>query len=162
MRYPTDNFVSVVCKVDPDMPVRTSEATWRGPVREGDGELALGSGAWSGKFSFRSRVEEDQPTQSNPEELVAAGHAGCFAMALANNLEAEGYEPERVHTSARCHLEMDNKQGPTITRIELTTEASVADIGESEFQDLAEASKTNCPVSRALSGVEITLDASLA
>lgn len=143
------------------MPIRTSEATWRGGVRDGDGEMALGSGSWRGGYSFRSRFREDEPTQSNPEELLAAGHAGCFSLALANNLEAEGYEPERVHTAADCHLEMRDDQGPTITRIELTTEVAVSEISESEFQDIAEDAKTNCPVSRALSGVDITLDATV-
>ncbi|MFB6084598.1 MAG: OsmC family peroxiredoxin [Halorientalis sp.] len=142
------------------MPVRTSEATWRGGVRDGDGEMALGSGAWRGEYSFRSRFREEEPAKSNPEELLAAGHAGCFSLALANNLEAEGYDPEEVHTTAHCHLEMRDDEGPTITRIELTTEASVPGIDDSEFQEIATDSKTNCPVSRALSGVDITLDAS--
>lgn len=141
------------------MPVRTSEATWRGGLQDGDGEMALGSGSWRGGYSFRSRFHEDEPTRSNPEELLAAGHAGCFSLALANNLESAGYEPERVHTTARCHLELRDEEGPTITRIELSTESTVAGISESEFQDIAEESKRNCPVSRALSGVEITLEA---
>ncbi|WP_311172327.1 OsmC family peroxiredoxin [Halobellus ordinarius] len=143
------------------MPIRTSEATWRGGVRDGDGEMALGSGSWRGGYSFRSRFRDDEPAQSNPEELIAAGHAGCFSLALANNLEAEGYDPDRVHTTADCHLEMLDDQGPTITRIELTTEAAVPEISESEFQDIAEDAKTNCPVSRALAGVDITVDASV-
>jgi len=143
------------------MPIRTSEATWRGGVRDGDGEMALGSGSWRGSYSFRSRFRDDEPAQSTPEELIAAGHAGCFSLALANNLEAEGYDPERVHTTADCHLEMRDDQGPTITRIELETEAAVPEISEAEFQDIAEDAKTNCPVSRALSGVDIALNASV-
>ncbi|MFB6217839.1 MAG: OsmC family peroxiredoxin [Halobacteriaceae archaeon] len=142
------------------MPVRTSEATWRGGLRDGDGEMALGSGAWRGGYSYRSRFQEDEPTRSNPEELVAAGHAGCFSLALANLLEQEGYEPEEVHTTADCHLEMRDDEGPTITRIDLQTEVEVPDIGDERFEELAQEAKAGCPVSRALSGVDITLDAS--
>lgn len=123
--------------------------------------MALGSGSWRGSYSFRSRFRDDESAQSNPEELIAAGHAGCFSLALANNLEEEGYEPERVHTTAECHLEMHDDLGPTITRMELTTEVAVPEISESEFLDIAEDAKTNCPVSRALSGVDIALDASV-
>jgi osmotically inducible protein OsmC len=143
------------------MPVRTSEATWRGGLRDGDGEMALGSGSWRGGYSFRSRFRDDEPAKTNPEELIAAGHAGCFSLAFANNLESAGYEPEDVHTTADCHLEMRDDEGPTITRIELTTEATVPEISDSEFQTIAEDAKTNCPVSRALSGVDISLQASL-
>lgn len=141
------------------MPVRSSEATWRGTVRDGDGEMALGSGAWRGGYSFRSRFSDEEPKRSNPEELIVAGHAGCFSLALANLLEGEGYEPEEINTVADCHLEMDREAGPTITRIELETDAEVPDIDDATFQDLAEEAKENCPVSRALSGVEITLEA---
>jgi osmotically inducible protein OsmC len=126
---------------------------------------ATGSGApdaetWRGGYTSRSRFRDDEPAQSNPEELIAAGHAGCFLLALANNLETEGYDPERVDTSAECHLEMIDDQGPTTTRIEPTTEAAIPEINEPEFRDIAEDAKNNCPVSRALSGVDITLDAS--
>lgn len=141
------------------MPVRSSEATWRGNVRDGDGEMVLGSGAWRGGYSFRSRFEDDEPEQANPEELIVAGHAGCFPLALANLLGGEGYTPEEVHTTADCHLEMDREAGPTISRIELAAEATVPDVDDATFQDLAEEAKENCPVSRALSGVEITLGA---
>lgn len=143
------------------MPVRTSEATWRGGVRDGEGETALGSGAWRGGFTYRSRFHEDEPTKSNPEELIASGHASCFSLALANRLEQNGYEPERIHTTADCHLEMDDDMGPTITRIDLETEVDVADIDETEFQNMAEQAKVGCPVSRALASIEITLEASL-
>ena len=143
------------------MPIRTSEATWRGGLRDGNGEMALGSGSWRGEYSFRSRFRDDEPTRSNPEELIAAGHAGCFSLALANNLESEGYDPERVHTTAECHLEMRDDEGPTITRIDLETEGTVPEISEPEFRDIADDAKVNCPVSRALSGVEITLEASV-
>lgn len=144
------------------MPVRTSEATWNGSVRDGNGEMALGSGSWRGEYSFRSRFQEDEPTKSNPEELLAAGHAGCFSLALANLLEQEGYAPERIHTVADCHMEMDEEHGPSITRIELDADAEVPDIDEETYLELAEEAKTNCPVSRALSGgIEVTLETSL-
>lgn len=141
------------------MPVRTSEATWTGRVRDGDGEMALGSGAWKGGYSFRSRFSDEEPSKSNPEELLAAGHAGCFSLALANLLEQEDYAPERIHTKADCHMEMDEEQGPTITRIELDSEATVPDITDDRFQEIAHEAKRTCPVSRALGGVEVTLDA---
>lgn len=143
------------------MPVRTSEATWRGGVQDGEGEMALGSGAWRGGYSFRSRVGEDEPNRSNPEELIAAGHAGCFSLSLANLLEQGGYDPEEIHTTADCHLELRDGEGPTITRIDLHTEAEVPGIDDEEFRELAEEAKVGCPVSRSLSGVEITLEASL-
>lgn len=142
------------------MPVRSSEATWRGDLQDGEGEMALGSGAWRGGYSFRSRFHEDEPSQSNPEELLAAAHSGCFSMSLANLLQQEGYEPERVHVTAECHLEMDESAGPTITRVHLSADVDVADVGDEEFQTIATEAKDGCPVSRALGGVDITLDAS--
>lgn len=143
------------------MPTRTSEATWSGRVRDGDGEMALGSGAWRGGFTFRSRFRDDEPTQSNPEELLVAGHAGCFSLSLANLLEQDGHEPERIHTTGTCHLEMDDEDGPTITRIELETEGQVPGVDEAEFEATAQEAKEGCPVSRALSGVEVTLEATV-
>lgn len=142
------------------MPVRTSEATWRNGVSDGDGEMALGSGSWRGAYSFRSRFREDEPSKSNPEELLAAAHASCFSLSLANGLEQAGFDPERVHTTADCHLEMLEDDGPTITRVELATDVDVPDVSDDEFQRIAENAKDSCPVSRALAGVEITLDAS--
>jgi osmotically inducible protein OsmC len=114
-------------------------------VKDGDGEMALGSGAWRGGFSFRSRVEEDEPSRSNLEELVAAGHAGCFSMALANRLEQERYDPEEAHTVANCHLEMREGEGPTITRVDLETTVNVADIDESKFQRFARGPRRGVP-----------------
>lgn len=141
------------------MPVRSSEAKWRGGVRNGEGEMSLGSGAWRGGYSFRSRFRDEEPKQSNPEELIAAGHAGCFSLALANMLEQDGYEPSEIRTKADCHLEMRDDEGPTISKIELTTEATVPNIDDETFQQYAEEAKSGCPVSRALSSVEIVLDA---
>lgn len=143
------------------MPVRTSNAVWRNGVRDGEGHLALGSGAWQGPYTYRSRFTEEEPKRSNPEELVAAGHAGCFSLALANQLEQAEHAPEEIRTDAECHLEMDEEAGPTITRLELTTEVEMADIEPDRFERLAAEAKEGCPVSRALAGVEITLDATL-
>ncbi|MDX1660630.1 MAG: OsmC family protein [Gemmatimonadota bacterium] len=141
------------------MPKRTGRAEWKGGLKEGDGSLALGSGAFQGAYSFGSRFEEGGGT--NPEELIGAAHAACFSMALAADLEREGYEPKRVSTTATVKLVADD-DGPRITTISLDCEAEVPDIEESAFQERAEGAKQNCPVSKALAGVEIELDATLA
>jgi lipoyl-dependent peroxiredoxin len=140
------------------MAVRNASANWHGSLQGGDGAMRLGSGAFEGPFSFRSRFEEGEGT--NPEELIGAAHAGCFSMALANGLSEAGHEPESVDTAARVHLEMGG-EGPGITRVELRTRARVPGIDEEEFRRQAEAAKQNCPVSKALGGVEIELDAQL-
>jgi lipoyl-dependent peroxiredoxin len=140
------------------MPVRKSEATWKGNLREGSGSMTIGKGVWEGSYSFPSRFEEGDGT--NPEELIGAAHAGCFSMAFANGLAGAGYAPESVHTVASVHLERQDG-GFTITTIELRTEARVPDIDEETFQEKAQEAKANCPVSRALTGVEIKVDASL-
>jgi lipoyl-dependent peroxiredoxin len=141
------------------MAVRTANARWEGALRDGSGTMALGSGAFEGQYSFGSRFENGAGT--NPEELIGAAHAGCFSMALADTLAEAGHEPRRIETSARVYLEpVEGDFG--ITRIELSTEGYVAGIDEGEFLHHAESAKKTCPVSRALAGVEISLDASLA
>lgn len=140
------------------MPTRSANATWNGGLKGGTGRMALGSGAFQGGFSFSTRFEEEPGT--NPEELIGAALAGCFSMALSGQLEKAGHPPKRVSTSAKVILEMLDG-GPTITRIELTTEADVPGIDESTFQETAEGAKKNCPVSRALAVPEIVLEASL-
>jgi osmotically inducible protein OsmC len=140
------------------MPTRTADAVWSGPMPGGEGTMKMASGAWEGPYSFSSRFEEGQGT--NPEELIGAAHAGCFSMAFAGNLGRAGHEPERVATSARVHIDKDG-DGFTITRIELATTATVPGIDEEEFQRIAQASKEGCPVSRALAGVDIQLEAKL-
>jgi lipoyl-dependent peroxiredoxin len=137
---------------------RTATAQWEGSIREGGGSVALGSGAFEGPYSFQSRFEDG--TGTNPEELIGAAHAGCFSMAFANTLATAGHDPQRVETSARVHLEPSDG-GPSITRIELETEAEVPGIAEEEFQQHARTAKENCPVSKALAGVAISLDATL-
>jgi osmotically inducible protein OsmC len=141
------------------MPTRKSEAEWNGTLREGSGRVKLGSGAFEGKYSFASRFEEAGGT--NPEELIAAAHAGCFSMALSAGLGKAGFQPKRVHTTASVHLE---KVGEAfgITRIDLDCDAEVPGIDENAFHAQATAAKENCPVSKALKAVEITLKARLA
>jgi lipoyl-dependent peroxiredoxin len=140
------------------MPVRTSTAKWEGGLQDGKGTMALGSGAFEGQYSYRSRFEEG--TGTNPEELIGAAHAGCFSMALASILAEAGHPPQRIETSARVHLVPGDEAA--ITQIELSTEGEVSGIDESEFQRYAETAKAGCPVSKALAGVEISLDAHLA
>lgn len=140
------------------MPVRNADATWEGDLRDGTGRLEFGDGAFEGQYSFSSRFEEG--TGTNPEELIGAAHAGCFSMALSGDLAREGYEPERINTNAHVHL--DKVDGEfTITKIELVTEATVPDIDEETFLEYANGAKESCPVSRALAGPEIVLDAKL-
>jgi osmotically inducible protein OsmC len=140
------------------MATRTSEAVWEGTLREGTGRVKLGSGAFEGPYSFRSRFEEGAGT--NPEELVGAAHAGCFSMALAAGLSRAKLTPRRIHTTARVHLE--NVDGSfRLTRIELETEAEVPGLDARSFADHAETAKKSCPLSVALSAVPITLDARL-
>ena len=138
------------------MPVHHAEASWEGKLREGRGHMRLGSGAWEGPFSFRSRFEERQGT--NPEELIGAAHAGCFSMAFAKTLEDAGFPPRRVETKADVRLEQ-TPTGFAITRIRLHTDADVPGIAEEEFQRLAAAAKSGCPVSKALAGTQIELEA---
>lgn len=140
------------------MPTRQSNAEWQGDLKSGHGTMALGSGAWHGQFSFRSRFENG--TGTNPEELLAAAHAGCFSMALSNRLAEAGHPPKSVKTTAAVHLDM-TAAGPTITKIELRTDANVPDMAEADFRTHAEAARKGCPVSKLFQGAEITLDAKL-
>jgi osmotically inducible protein OsmC len=140
------------------MSVREAHALWKGDLRQGEGSMRLGSGAFEGRYSFKSRFEEGAGT--NPEELIGAAHAGCFSMAFSNMLAEAGHVPTRVATQARVHLERVEGK-PTISRIELDTEGEVPGIDAKEFQEIAEKAKAGCPVSRALTGVHISLQARL-
>lgn len=140
------------------MPVRTAEATWEGGLQDGDGSVELGSGAYEGPYSFQSRFEEG--TGTNPEELIGAAEAGCFSMALSMLLEGDGHRPERIHTEAAVQLEKVDGDF-VITSIDLDTEGSVREIDESTFTEYAQVAKENCPVSKALDGTDITLNATL-
>ncbi len=140
------------------MPVRNAEAVWEGGLLKGKGSMKLGSGAYEGAFSFASRFENGRGT--NPEELIAAAHAGCFSMALSFMLEQAGYPPKRVQSSAKVHIDKVG-EGFRITAIELETEADIPGIDRTKFMELADAAKKGCPVSQALSGTEISLKARL-
>jgi osmotically inducible protein OsmC len=141
-----------------DMPIRNAEASWEGSLKEGSGHMRLGSGVFEGPFSFGTRFEDRPGT--NPEELIGAAHAGCFSMALAFGLGNAGFTPKRIQTRAAVSLEKAGA-GFGITRIRLTTEAQVPEISEPEFQRLAAETKNACPVSKALTGTKIELDAKL-
>ncbi|HVS33841.1 MAG TPA: OsmC family peroxiredoxin, partial [Thermoanaerobaculia bacterium] len=116
------------------MPARKAEAEWKGSLREGSGTMKLGSGAFSGAYSFSTRFEEGKGT--NPEELIGAAHAGCFSMALSAGLGKAGFQPKRVHTTATVHLGKVG-EGFSITKIELDCEAEVPGIDEAKFQQEA-------------------------
>jgi lipoyl-dependent peroxiredoxin len=140
------------------MPVRTAKSVWRGDLKSGDGTVALGSGAFEGPYSFPSRFEEGAGT--NPEELIGAAHAGCFAMQLASTLSKAGFVPQEVRAEARVHLGKTDA-GMSITKIELVCRASVPGIDAEAFAAQAKAAKEGCIVSRALAAVPIDLDAAL-
>ena len=141
------------------MPSRKAEAEWKGNLAEGAGELKLGSGAFTGPYSFKSRFEEEQ-SATNPEELIGAAHAGCFTMALTAQLSRAQITPTRIHTTATVKLEKVG-EGFSITSINLETEAEIPGIDDATFQKNANDAKQNCPVSKALSGTEIHLTAKL-
>jgi lipoyl-dependent peroxiredoxin len=140
------------------MPVRNAEAEWFGKVTDGKGHMKLGSGAFDGPYSFRSRMEDGAGT--NPEELIGAAHAGCYSMALSAILTQAGLTPTRIHTKAAVRFDK-LPDGFAITGIELTTEADIPGIDQPTFQQHAETAKKNCPVSKALTGTQITLKATL-
>ena len=140
------------------MAKRTASAGWEGTLKDGKGRVKLGSGAFEGQYSFASRFEDG--TGTNPEELIGAAHAGCFSMALAAGLTRAGFNPTRINTNASVSLEKVG-EGFKITRIELNTEAEIPNIEEAAFLEQAEAAKKNCPVSQALAGTEIKLNAKL-
>lgn len=141
------------------MPTRNADATWNGALRDGNGSFTTASGVVEGAYSFSTRFEDGSGT--NPEELIAAAHAACFSMALANELGKAGHGSESVTTTAKVHLEKDDG-GFSISKIELVTRATVPGVDDGEFQEIATATSKACPVSKALASVEITLDATLA
>jgi len=142
------------------MPNRKATASWNGSLPDGDGTMNLASGAYEGAYSAESRFEDGEGT--NPEELIAAAHAGCYSMALAGNLGRAGFEPENVATEATVTIERSG-DGFKITAIHLETTATVSGIELDKFQEVAAATKDTCPVSQALAAVEtIEVDARLA
>lgn len=137
------------------MPVRSSSATWEGDLRSGNGQMRLGSGAYEGAYTYASRFEEAEG--SNPEELIAAAHAGCYAMALSGDLAQAGHEPDWVDVTANVYLE-----DGSISRIVLEVDATVPGIDIETFLEYAREAKETCPVSQALAAVpQIDLDATL-
>lgn len=140
------------------MPAREASAQWSGALADGRGEMSFGSGAWQGAYSFSSRFEEGSGT--NPEELIAAAHAGCFSMSLAHELSEAGHVPTSVDTTATVTLSKA-EDGWAISRVDLVTEADVEGVDEADFQSIAEGAKAGCPVSKALAALEITLQATL-
>jgi lipoyl-dependent peroxiredoxin len=140
------------------MPVRTAEARWQRSLQDGSGTMRLGSGAFEGGYSFKSRFEDGPGT--NPEELIGAAHAGCFSMAFANALSQAGHKPQEIRTTASVHFDKTD-QGWSITRIDLATEGNVPGVDEGSFKRIAEDAKKTCPVSKALAATPITLSATL-
>ena len=139
------------------MPIRTASAVWEGSLKEGGGRMKLGSGAYDGPYSFGSRFEEAPGT--NPEELIAAAHAGCFTMALSLILGEAKLTAERMDTTAEVTLEKV-ADGFAITAVHLTLKAKIPGADKAKFDELAAKAKAGCPVSKLLN-TKITLDASL-
>ena len=141
------------------MPTRTAHARWEGTIKEGKGTLDFGKGAFKGVYSFGSRFENGAGT--NPEELLGAAHAGCFAMALSLVLGKAGFTPDYIDATA--HVTVTPQDGGfKITKSHIVCEAKVQGIDPAAFRTHAETAKGNCPVSRALAGTDITLEATLA
>ena len=140
------------------MAVSNAEANWEGSLKEGKGGMKLGSGALSAPFTFGTRFEGAAGT--NPEELIGSALAGCFSMALSAGLGKGGFTPTRIHTTSKVHLEKVG-EGFKITRIQLNTDATIPNIDNAKFQEIAEATKKGCPVSQALTGTSIELTAKL-
>jgi osmotically inducible protein OsmC len=140
------------------MPVRTSDAKWQGDLKSGKGTVHVGNGVWEGQYNFSSRFEEGKGT--NPEELIAAAHAGCYSMALSGGLSGAGFTVDSISTTAKVKVDPVDG-GFAITHIQLITEAKVAGIDKATFDKIAAATKEGCPVSKALKAVPIDLDAKL-
>ena len=140
------------------MVVRQSSAVWEGNLKQGRGKVKLASGAYEGPYTFLSRFEQGAGT--NPEELIAAAHAGCFSMKFAGDLSQKGYVPKSIKTTAAVTLDIVSGAA-TITGIKLATEVDLPGIDEKLFLEIAESSKASCPVSKALAATPITLEAKL-
>ena len=140
------------------MLVRKANAVWTGTIAEGTGLIKTESGNYEGPYSVPSRFDNAKGT--NPEELIGAAHAGCFSMALSAALTKSGFKPNKIETTAHVHIDKVG-EGWKITKIELSTEASVPGIDKDKFDETAQAAKTGCPVSQALASVDIELDAKL-
>jgi len=138
---------------------RNGSAVWNGDLKGGKGTISTQSGVLKDvQYSFASRFESGIGT--NPEELIAAGHAGCFSMAFANELATAGHKADSVETNARLTLEF-LADGPSVTKIHLTNKSVVPGIDAATFQEIAKKAKEGCPISKLLKAAEITLDATL-
>jgi lipoyl-dependent peroxiredoxin len=141
------------------MATRNGSARWNGDLSSGNGRVTVGDSAWTGPYSFTSRFGEG--TGTNPEELIAAAHAGCFSMAFAHALNEAGHAPAFIETAARVQLRAVDGT-PTIVQIELETLGDVEGLDEARFREFAESAKASCTISRALAGVErISVSATL-
>lgn len=141
------------------MPTRKGSAVWEGGLKNGNGSYNIGNSAASAAYNFGSRFGEE--AGSNPEELLAAAEAACYSMALSGDLEKNGTPPKKISTNAECTVEKVG-EGFTITTMTLRVQASVPNIDDAKFQEIARGTLSGCPVSRALSGnVKLLLDASL-
>ena len=141
------------------MPTRKAHARWEGPINEGAGTVDFGNGAFKGAYSFRSRFQDGAGT--NPEELLGAAHAGCFAMALSLILGQAGFTPDYIDATAHVSVERQGG-GFKITKSHIACAAAVPRIDRAAFERHAEAAKAHCPVSQALAGIAITLEVTLA
>lgn len=139
---------------------RRSRAAWQGGVEDGGGTIKLGSGAFEGTYSLRARVADESP-ETNPEELIAAAHAGCYTMSLSNELTQAGHPPTQLDTTATVYLER-REEGFVIPRIHLETSGQVPGIDQAEFERMASEAERGCTVSKVLAAAEITLQARLA
>jgi lipoyl-dependent peroxiredoxin len=138
------------------MSVRTARSQWNGTLREGKGTMNFSD--YSGPFTYKSRFEEGAGT--NPEELVGAAHSGCYSMFLAALISGEGLTPEQVETTAKVHLGAD-ETGPVVTTIELDCHVKCDGLSQEKFEELAQAAKQKCPISRLVSAADIRLTATL-
>lgn len=139
---------------------RKATAVWHGDLKAGKGSISTQSNTLKdAQYSFKTRFEDGVGT--NPEELIAAAHAGCFTMAFSNELATAGHTADTVETTAVVTLSMTAPEGPTVTKILLTTRATVPGIDKETFDTIAKKAKEGCPISRLLNAAEITLDAQL-
>ena len=137
---------------------RSASAVWQGSLKEGKGTISTQSGTLKDtQYSFAARFAEGVGT--NPEELIAAAHAGCFTMAFSGQLTNAGFTADKIETTAKVTLDMHDK--PTVTKIHLTMSAKVPNLDKAKFDELAHNAEVGCPVSRLLKAAEITLDATL-
>jgi osmotically inducible protein OsmC len=138
------------------MAIRTAKAKWNGNLREGKGVMNFSN--YNGPYTFASRFETGEGT--NPEELVGAAQAGCYSMFLSALISGEKLTPESIETTATVHLGSDDT-GPLITTIELDTKVKCPGLSQGKFNELAQAAKVKCPISRLYQGTEVKLTATL-